>query len=178
MNYCHNCGNKISEGSKFCGKCGSSITSAVTSGSVTAHHTDTSKENFFNKKASRSEYFLSMIFFYGTIFLMALIPENDNSDIVGFFSLALLVLFCISVIYYFICLFWRFNDLNKPKWYIILIFVPIANFLVSIEALFNKGSKGNNNQPSILKICPNCKREYSGSKENCGYCNTELLVKN
>ncbi|GAA5136588.1 DUF805 domain-containing protein [Alloalcanivorax gelatiniphagus] len=39
----------------------------------------------------------------------------------------------------------RLNDMNMSGWLILLIFVPIANFVIAIMLLFVPGSKGANN---------------------------------
>ena len=67
------------------------------------------------------------------------------SIISSFFVIVYLWIIILSIIK-------RLNDLNINKWYILLLIIPIINFMLIIALLFKKGVILNDNEININKI--------------------------
>lgn len=120
---------------------------------------------FFNYRGriSRSEYwFAVIILWFATLLvsfltvLLALViigsfnnthTESDMLSLFGQLGAGLVFLFAyclVSTIASYMLAIKRAHDRNRPGWFILLSFVPIANIWVCIEVAFLRGTDGDN----------------------------------
>lgn len=95
---------------------------------------DFDKKGFFDKRIGRKIYWIYAIVWLiplGVLYGTSLIA--DITDIVYYIILVLLVitLTLISI--------WRLNDIGRPKWFIIGLFIPFLNCLILYDLGFTKG---------------------------------------
>lgn len=98
-------------------------------------------------------YFVGILLSLGGFQLVGLsenfLPKSAFIDVVEIVILVLLFIFTYSVFTK------RLHDLNKSGWLSLLVFVPLANVILSIVLLFKPGSRGINNygeQPQGYKF--------------------------
>ena len=111
------------------------------------------KKNFFTHKGrlNREPYILrvtaiSLIYIadLAAIFYLDTIPARKLTDFGVFLVIALLVALIVLAVSIFGLGIRRLHDLGKSGWWILLSFVPVANFILGLYLMFKKGMEGDN----------------------------------
>ena len=79
-------------------------------------------------------------------FFIALLPELFNDDLFSIlFSILFVMFFFGANIAYLIIGIRRLHDMDKSGWWMLFVFVPLANLALMVALLFTPGTKGDNN---------------------------------
>lgn len=166
MRYCSKCGSSIIPGAAFCSSCGNKIVQKVIQESP-AHKEDhaeivgASYENksafgwylhvlknyaVFKGRARRKEFWYFCLFHFSIIILLFLIeyaitgedPTRNNNPgvMVSLYALATLIPFLAVSMR-------RLHDTNRSGWWVLLYYIPIANFFL-LASMARRGQPGEN----------------------------------
>ena len=153
--YCQHCGNKISENAKFCESCGKPINinngfntnskppqNEVVSITNTLHN-----QSLRNGRMRRSTYIanlvLNLIALFISIVFLILLLTAANVDYVAMGFLFVILYLTIAIWHVYITVY-RLHDINQSGWLSFLIFVPLANLILTAILIFKKGDAGTN----------------------------------
>jgi len=132
------------------------------------------KPGFFNKRIGRKRWAFT------SIILNVLTPslfKPEFGQLPMWIKIALIVLTVISYCFWFIHGIWRLNDIGRPKWYVLFIFIPIINIFIGLDLFFTKGKIHSLlTEKNVLGLprCPSCGRNFSNNKTVCPYCKVAL----
>ena len=89
-----------------------------------------------NSRFTRSEHGARFLIILCLNIFISILIENSNEGVLAF-----LILISIGLlIYYFYIAVKRLHDLNMSGWYSLILFIPLANFIVLMCLFFVKGS--------------------------------------
>lgn len=88
----------------------------------------------FKSNIGRSEYILSTFLMLGVLFI-GIVINNFKDNL----NAALILIFILSLCFFTFQSHRRLNDLNMSYWYILLLLVPIVNFILIIILVFKPG---------------------------------------
>lgn len=151
--FCKNCGNKIVNDSKFCGKCGSGIDNEVILNNKVFDTLEFKhSKGLFRGRISRLNLFLGMLLSLAPIFLIVtfwgIISVISNTfgktsfvEVMGYIIPVLITLFVIFFIFFSISLlFRRCHDIDCSGWFSLLVLIPYIGIIPLIYFLFKKGN--------------------------------------
>ncbi|MEJ1383648.1 MAG: DUF805 domain-containing protein [Candidatus Sedimenticola sp. (ex Thyasira tokunagai)] len=74
----------------------------------------------------------------------ALLGSGQAETVTGITGILVILAYIIITVFTIVCMKRRLNDLNKTGMLALLVFVPLANFLLAIYIIFFRGSEGPN----------------------------------
>ena len=158
MAFCKNCGAELQSDQTYCGACGTSVNESDQSVGAGISDSNPSidmvREVFgFGGRLGRAGFFIRVvgIFPVGAL-LMILLAVLVR----GGAQLTLIAFILFSVFFISACTR-RLHDLDRRGWVIILIFVPIVQFVITLYLLFWPGTQGVNrygSSPTRWKVSP------------------------
>lgn len=108
---------------------------------------DRSQNRFHSdSRFTRSEHGARFLIFLCLNIFVSILIGNSNEGLLVF-----LILISIGLlIYYFYIAVKRLHDLNMSGWYSLILFIPLANFIVLMCLFFVKGSHGSLNKKDVV----------------------------
>ena len=93
---------------------------------------DFNKKGFLNKRVGRKKYWIFSIVYSILLGVVIWVSPNITDNVyLAILALLVIILTLISI--------WRLNDIGRPKWFIIGLFIPFLNILVLYNLGFTKG---------------------------------------
>ncbi len=155
-NFCSHCGQSLAPEAKFCPGCGAPV-AETKAGDTFAAEADAFenysnvrndshenvyvpdkgiKEMFFryDNRLNRWPYFCRSIIVSIVICILSKLIGNAHPVIMAYISLVMTLPLLIR----------RWHDLGKSGWWVLVAYVPIANFFAGLYLLFAKGDEGPN----------------------------------
>lgn len=111
----------------------------------------------FQGRIRRSEYFFGMLLCVAASGIAALL-----SHLLGTVGVILSVIIYVAIIWFALTqAIKRLHDLDKPIWWLVGFFIPIANFVFSLYLLFTDGTVG----PNQFGLDPKNRMPYSAPQQ-------------
>ncbi len=95
------------------------------------------KQGILDKRVGRKKYFLTLIVLGLVYKIVEFLLNNPDYKIIGSF---LYLLTIPLFVYSLLTIIWRLNDIEKPKWWLLLLLVPIVNIVIGVIIAFRKGT--------------------------------------
>jgi len=93
-----------------------------------------------DKRVGRKHYWITLITVSLFYFLLDYLSSLNNPDL-NLLKVLLFIIFIPVFLYSLIVVIWRLNDIQKPRWYLVLLLIPIINVVIGVILAFRKGIK-------------------------------------